>query len=50
MDEQGGWFTDRRTGNMLCHQCVLELVTWELDGCPEPETYEELADLLPAPA
>lgn len=29
-------FTDSRTGRSFCHDCVAQLVTWELDGRPEP--------------
>lgn len=36
-------FTDSRTGRSFCAECVLALLTWELDGCPE-------ADEMPYPA
>jgi hypothetical protein len=30
-------FTDSRTGYAYCHGCIVALVSWELDGEPEPE-------------
>lgn len=32
-------FTDSRTGYRFCHEHVLSLVMWELDGCPTPDEY-----------
>lgn len=32
-------FTDSRTGNSFCHECVSALVSWEMDGKPEPDEY-----------
>lgn len=32
-------FTDSRTGRTFCHECIAALVTWELDGAPEPGEY-----------
>lgn len=30
-------FTDSRTGRRFCHECLLCLVTWELDDRPEAD-------------
>lgn len=30
-------FMDLRTGRRFCHECMAALVTWELDGEPEPD-------------
>jgi len=32
-------FTDSRTGRRFCHECVVMLVSWELDGEPEPDEH-----------
>jgi len=29
-------FVDSRTGRGFCAECVMALVSWELDGCPDP--------------
>lgn len=41
-------FTDSRTGRAFCHECIAALVTWELDGCPEPEEHPSLVEWIGA--
>jgi hypothetical protein len=31
------YFIDSRTGHRFCLECIAALVSWELDGCPEPD-------------
>ena len=39
-------FTDSRTGRSFCAECLLALLTWEMDGSPEPDEmpYREWID------
>lgn len=32
-------FMDSRTGRWFCSDCIVCLVTWELDGRPEPDEH-----------
>ena len=35
-------FTDSRTGRGFCHEHVLALASWEMDGCPGPPADPDL--------
>lgn len=34
---------DDRTGRRFCHEHMLMIVTWELDGRPDPEEHPSIA-------
>lgn len=42
-------FTDSRTGRIYCHDDILSLITWEMDGCPNADDpHLDLREWVPA--